>query len=144
MKTITGKIFTAKVTVERVQENSLAKKIKEEYAVKAVNFTDCEAKLTNEIAIYENVREGFDVLSEAVSPFEGVYIFDDGETYYKVKTEESYLDDFGNDKKKAHYYLLNATSFEQARKNIINALGNSLVDYTIAAVIKQNIIGVIE
>ena len=44
MKTISGKIFIVKVAVERQQEDGLVKKVKEEYSVKAVSFTDCEAK----------------------------------------------------------------------------------------------------
>jgi hypothetical protein len=144
MKTISGKIFTAKVSVERVQEDGLAKKVKEEYAVKAVNFTDCEAKLTKELASAENVKKSFDVLVEAVAPYSDVYVFDEGETFYKVKVQETYIDDYGKEKKNNYYHLVNATSFEQARKNIVEVYGGSMKDYTIAAIVEQNILEVIE
>lgn len=144
MKTISGKIFTAKVAVERVQEDGLAKTVKEEYAVKAVSFTDCEAKLTREVGSADNVKNSFDILAEAIAPYKEVYLFDDGDIYYKVKIQESVLDDYCKEKKLNYFYLLNATSFEQARKNIVEALKNWSADWTIAAVIEQKILEVFE
>ena len=144
MKTIIGKIFTVKVAVERVQEDGLAKKVKEEYAVKAVNFTDCEAKITKEVGSADNVKSSFDVLVEAVAPYSEVYIFDEGDTYYKVKMQETYTDDYGKERKNNYYHLVNATSFEQARKNIVEAYGDTMKDYTIAAIVEQKILEVFE
>lgn len=140
MKTISGKIFTAKVSVERMQDEGLIKKVKEEYALKAESFTDCEAKLTKEVGSADNVKGSFEILSESIAQYSEVFIFDEGEIFYKVKIQEKYLDDFGKEKKNCFYYLINATSFEQARKNIVEALGGSVNEYTIAAVIEQNII----
>ena len=144
MKSISGKIFIAKVKVDRPQEDGLMKSVKEEYACKAVNFTDCEAKITKEVGSADNIKGSFDILSETIAPYKEVFIFDEGDIFYKVKIQESYLDDFGKEKKINNFYLLNATSFEQARKNIVEALGGGMSDYTIAAVIEQKIIAVIE
>lgn len=144
MKIISGKIFTAKVSVERLQEDGLAKKVKEEYALKAISFTDCEAKLTKEVGSADNIRDSFDILSEAIAPYEEIFIFDEGDIFYKVKVQEIHYDDYGKIKKYGRYYLLNATSFEQAKKNIDEAIGGSMNDYTIAAVIEQNIIEAFE
>ena len=120
------------------------KSVKEEYACKAVNFTDCEAKITKEVGSADNIKGSFDILSETIAPYKEVFIFDEGEIFYKVKIQESYLDDFGKEKKNNNFYLLNATSFEQARKNIVEALGGTLNDYTIAAVVEQKTIEVFE
>lgn len=127
-----------------MQEDGLARVVKEEYAVKAVNFTDCEAILTKEVGSADNVKEKFDILSEAIAPYKEVFIFDEGEDFYKVKVAETYLDDNGREKKDYSYYLLNATSFEQARKNIETALAGWTSDWTIEAVIKQKILEVFE
>ena len=143
MKTISGKIFTVKVSVDREQEGGLVKKTKEEYACKAVNFTDCEAKITKEVGSAENVKASFDILAEAIAPYKEVYIFDEGEHFYKVKVQETYEDDYGKEKKENIYYLLNADSIEQARKNIVEAYAE-MTDYSIAAIIEQNIIAVFE
>ena len=140
MKTISGKIFTVKVKIDRQQEDGLVKKVNEEYACKAVNFTDCEAKITKEVGSADNVKDSFDIIAEAIAPFKEVFVFDEGEIFYKVKIQETYMDDFGKEKKNSYYYLLNATSFEQARKNIVEALGGTMKDYTIAAVVEQKII----
>lgn len=145
MRSISGKVFTAKVTVDRPQEDGLVKKVREEYACMAINFTDCEAKLTKEIGSADNVKGSFDILAEAVAPYKEVFIFDDGEIFYKVKIQEVTLDEVsGKDKKTSYHYLVNATSFDQARKNITEALGDSMMDYTIAAIIEQKILEVIE
>lgn len=139
MKTISGKIFTVKISVDREKEDGLVKKVSEFYAVKAINFTDCEAKITKEVGSADNIKASFDVLSEAVAPYKEIYIFDEGDIFYKVKITENWLDDYGNDKKTSTNYLVNAGSLEQARKNIIEAIGDSMNDYTVAAVIETKI-----
>lgn len=144
MKSISGKFFTTKISVEREKEDGLMKRVTEEYSVKAISFTDCEAKVTKEIGSADNIKDSFNVKSEAVAPYKEVFLFDEGDIFYKVKVQETWLDDFGNEKKNSIYYLLNATSFEQARKNIVEALGTTLKDYTIASVIEQKTLEVIE
>ena len=144
MKSISGKIFIAKVKVDRPQEDGLMKSVKEEYACKAVNFTDCEAKITKEVGSADNIKGSFDILSETIAPYNEVFIFDEGDIFYKVKIQETYTDDFGKEKKNSFFYLLNATSFEQARKNIVEALGETMKDYTIAAVVEQKTLEVFE
>ena len=144
MKSISGKIFIAKVKVDRPQEDGLMKNVREEYCCKAVNFTDCEAKITKEVGSADNIKDSFDILSETIAPYKEVFIFDEGDIFYKVKIQESYLDDFGKEKKINNFYLLNATSFEQARKNIVEALGETMKDYTIAAVVEQKTLEVFE
>ena len=145
MRTINGTIFNVKVKVGRPTGDGLVKSQAEEYAVKAESFTDCEAKITQEVGSADNVKGGFDVLAEAVAPYKEVYLFDEGDIFYKVKITETTLDEYSAKEKKTSYcYLLNATSFEQARKNIVEALGNTMSDYAIAAVIEQKILEVIE
>ena len=144
MKSISGKIFIAKVKVDRPQEDGLMKNVREEYCCKAVNFTDCEAKITKEVGSADNIKGSFDILSETIAPYKEVFIFDEGDIFYKVKIQETYTDDFGKEKKNSFFYLLNATSFEQARKNIVEALGETMKDYTIAAVVEQKTLEVFE
>ena len=144
MKTISGKIFNVKVKIDRTQDDGLVKSVKEDYSLKAVNFTDCEAKITKEVGSADNVKGTFEVLAEAVAPFKEIYIFDEGEKYYKVKINESYVDDYGNDKTSASYYQVNADSLEQARKNIMEAIGGSMKDFTVAAVIETKVLDCFE
>jgi len=144
MKTISGKIFNVKVKIDRTQDDGLVKSVREEYCCKAVNFTDCEAKITKEVGSADNVKGTFEVLAEAVAPFKEIYIFDEGEKYYKVKINESYVDDYGNDKTSASYYQVNADSLEQARKNIMEAIGGSMKDFTVAAVIETKVLDCFE
>ena len=139
MKKICGKIFTVKVTIEREQQDGLMKKVKEDYACKAVNFTDCEAKITKEVGSADNVKASFDILAEAIAPFKEVHIFDEGDIFYKVKVQEPYTDDYGNEKKNSYVYLVNASSSEQAIKNIEEMYAHTTIDHTIAAVIETKI-----
>ena len=140
MKTISGKIFTVKVKIDRQQEDGLVKKVNEEYACQAVNFTDCEAKITKEVGSADNVKGSFDIVAETITPVRLVYVFDEGDIFYKVKIQEVTIDDFCKERKSNVYYLVNATSFEQARKNIVEALGGLTKDMTIAAVVEQKIL----
>ena len=144
MKTISGKIFNVKVKIDRTQDDGLVKSVKEDYSLKAVNFTDCEAKITKEVGSADNVKASFDVLAEVIAPYKEIYVFDEGDTYYKVKVQEPYIDDYGNEKNNTYNYLLNATSIEQARKNIMEAYGTTVRDYTIAAIVETKILDVFE
>jgi hypothetical protein len=144
MKTISGKIFIVKVKVDRPNDEGLVKTVREEYACKAVNFTDCEAKITQEVGSADNVKNSFDILAEAVAPYKEAFIFDEGENFYKVKVQEPYLDDSGNEKKSNIYYLLNADSVKQAGERIAEAYSGSVKDYTVAAIIDQKTLEVFE
>ena len=144
MKSISGKFFTAKISVEREKEDGLVRKVTEEYVLKAVSFTDCEAKVTKEVGSAETVKKSFEVKAEAIAPYNEIFLFDEGEIFYKVKIQDSWMDDMGNDKVTVYNYFLNATSFEQARKNIVEALGTTLKDYTIAAVVETKVLAVFE
>jgi hypothetical protein len=144
MKTISGKIFIVKVKVDRPNDEGLVKTVREEYACKAVNFTDCEAKITQEVGSADNVKNSFDILAEAVAPYKEAFIFDEGENFYKVKVQDPYLDDSGNEKKSNIYYLLNADSVKQAGERIAEAYSGSVKDYTVAAIIDQKTLEVFE
>ena len=144
MKKISGKVFTVKVSIEREQEDGLMKKVREEYCCQAVNFTDCEAKITKEVGSADNVKASFDILAEAIAPFNEVYVYDDSNIFYKVKVHEPYTDDYGNEKKNSFYYLVNADSIDGARKNIEAIYAGTTIDFTIAAIIETKIKEVFE
>ena len=144
MKKISGKIFIAKVKIDREKEDGLMKATKESYACKAVNFTDCEAKITKEVGSADNVKASFDVIAEAIAPFKEVYIFDEGDIFYKVKVKEPYTDDFGNEKKNSYVYLVNASSTEQARKNIEETYAHTTIDFAISDINETKILDVFE
>lgn len=144
MKKISGKIFTAKVKVDRPNDEGLVKTVREEYACTAVNFTDCEAKITKEVGSADNVKASFDILAEAVAPYKEVYVHDEGETFYKVKVQEPYTDDYGNEKNNNYYYLVNAGSVEQAGKRIEEVYKGTTIDFAIAAIIATKILEVFE
>lgn len=144
MKKISGKVFTVKVSIEREQEDGLMKKVREEYCCQAVNFTDCEAKITKEVGSADNVKQSFDILAEAIAPFNDVYVYDNSDIFYKVKVHEPYTDDYGNEKKNSFYYLVNADSIDGARKNIEAIYAGTTIDFTIAAIIETKIKEVFE
>lgn len=145
MKTISGKIFQGKVSYSKLAETGLVEKVKEEYAVVASTFAECERKLTDNIGADSSCEGDFDVIAEAIAPYCEAYIFDDGDYYYKVKvTETIYNESTGNEREVGRYYLVNASTLDEARKNIITAFGTTIKDYKIVAVIEQNILNIIE
>ena len=146
MKKISGKLFNVKVKIGREKNNGLVKDVREEYACRAVNFTDCEAKITKEIGSADNVKASFDILAEAIAPYKEAYIFDETEEchFYKVKVAEITLDDYDEEKKSFVYFLVSATSIDQARKNTEELYKETSIDYSIAAIIETNILDVFE
>lgn len=139
MKSITGSWFFVTVKVDVLGEDGMARRTSEQYVVDAMTFTECEARVTEEVA-----GGGVEVIKESKAPFTEVFLSDDesDHRWYKVKVKLITIDEkTGKEKKSTVVYLVQAKSNEAASRNAKEMLGGD-VDYELADVVETSVIDV--
>jgi len=123
----------------------LQKKVTEQYVVDALSFTEAEARIIDQMSQY--ISGEFEVQEIDRCVFKEIF-FSDGEmddSWYKAKLHFITIDEkTDKEKKTVVNYLVQAGSFEGARKNIAEVMGGTMIDYRIAGVNETNIMDVYE
>lgn len=136
----TEKFFEVTIRYDKTMEDGMTKKVNESYLVKAVTFSDAEAKIIDEMKPF--IKGEFDVVSMKITKYQEI-IRKDGERFYKAKVNTIVLDErTEKEKKTPSYYLVDANTIEDARKAVLDFLGNSMLDFEIEALQETRIIDV--
>ena len=145
MRSRTATWFLCKIRYEKTMEDGLQKKVNENYVVDAVNFTDAEARITKEMSSY--ISGEFTVEEIDRCKF-GEIFFSDQDTadkWYKAKLQFITIDEKTEKEKRTTVnYLVQGSSLENARKNIDEVMGGTMIDYVIVGVNETNYIDVFE
>ena len=145
MRSRTADWFVCDIRYEKMMEDGLQKKVKEQYVVDALSFSEAEERIIEEMASY--ISGEYDVVEIDRAPFKEIFFSDDemADKWYKAKLQFITIDEKTEKEKKTKVtYLVQAGSFEGARKNIDEVMGGTMIDYRIAAVIETNIMDVFE
>ena len=144
MKSITGMWFLCKIRYEKTMDDGATKKVTEQYVVNAISFTEAEARITQEMSSY--ISGDFEVVEIDRCQFKEVFFVEDGvvaDKYYKAKLQFITIDEkTEKEKKTSVYYLVQADSFEHARRNIDEVMGGTMIDYIISSVSETQVIDV--
>lgn len=135
MKTVTSKWKECIVRYEKTMDNGTQKKVKEIYVVDALSFTEAEARITDEMKSY--ISGDFEVVNINPTQYNEIMFSDDpaADKWYKARLQFITLDEKTEKEKRANvYYLCQASSFENARANIVTVMSSSMIDYVIAKV----------
>ena len=145
MRSRTANWFICKIRYEKVMEDGLQKKMTEQYVVDALSFTEAEARIIEEMSQYISGEFKVEEIDRCV--FKEIF-FSDEETadkWYKAKLKFITIDEkTEKEKKSTVYYLVQAGSFEGARKNIDEVMGGTMIDYVIDTVSETKIMDVFE
>lgn len=134
------KFFEVTIRYDKTMEDGMTKKVNESYLVKAVTFSDAEAKIIDEMKPF--IKGEFDVASMKITKYQEI-IRKDGERFYKAKVNTIVLDErTEKEKKTPSYYLVDANTIEDARKAVLDFLGSSMLDFEIEALQETRIIDV--
>lgn len=141
MKGISAQWYVCKVRLDRTQENGTVKKVTEAYAVDAVDFTEAEARTTEEVAQYATGE--FEVKHISPAPFKEV-VFDDlyspDMRYYDVKIVVLSLDErTGREKQTNVRFLVQAPYVWAATDNLGEYMKGTMLDYRVVAVSETTI-----
>lgn len=143
MRKLNASFFESKVRHEAVLEDGTQAKVVECYAVDAISFTECEARVTEFMGQY--VSGEFEVLTESHAPYSDILRDEESDKFYKVNANFITLNEKTNKEKKTKYVVLvEATSIDDARKKFDEFMSGSMVDYVITAVSESNVMGVVE
>lgn len=145
MRSRTSTWFETKVRYDKVMEDGETKKVTEPYVVDALSFSEAESRITEEISHY--VSGEFDV--KAITPaVYGEIFFSDIDTddkWFKARLAFITIDEkTEKEKRTSSSYLVQAGSVSTAVKHIEEVMGNTMIDYEIAAITETKIMDVFE
>lgn len=136
--------FECKVKMEKMVEGSdLPKKIQEVYLVDALNFTEAETRIIEEVSPYTSGELEVTDIKKAryaeMFPCE----LDSADKWYKVKCVFIKLDEKTmQEKRSSQNILVQAGDLRDAVKYFDEGMKSSMVDYCIASVSETNILDV--
>lgn len=145
MRSRTTNWFETTVRYDRQAEDGGQKKVNETYVVDALSFGEAEETITKEMEPY--ISGEFEVKNITPASY-GEVFFSDSETddrWYKAKLTFITLDEKTEKEKRTSVnYLVQASDFNGAVKNIEDMMSGSAIDYMIANISETKIMDVYE
>lgn len=135
--------FECKVKYERNMQDGGLKKVCEPYLVDAINFTEAERRIIEEIKPF--MMGEFEVSNITKARYAELFetIDDSADRWFKVKLLFITLDEkSGKEKKSSHNVLVQASDLRDAIKRLDQGMKGSMMDYTIASVAETAIMDV--
>lgn len=145
MRTRTSTWKECIIQYEKTLENCMQKKVRETYVVDALSFTEAEARIIEEMKSY--ISGEFDVANINPAVYKVIFFSDEAaaDKWYKARLQFITMDEkSGKEKRTNVYYLVQASSFENARQNIVEVMSGTMIDYVIAKVEETKIMDVFE
>ena len=145
MRSRTAIWFLCKIRYEKTMEDGLQKRVTEQCVVDALSFTEAEARIIEEMSSYINGE--FEVWEIDRAVFKEIFFSDDdmADKWYKSKLQFITIDEKTEKEKKTNvYYLVQGSSLENARRNIDEVMGGTMIDYVISAVSETAVFDVFE
>ena len=145
MRTRTAEWFETKVQYEKTMEDGMQKKVKEQYVVDALSFTEAENCITEEMSSY--ISGEFEVADIKKAAYKEIFFSDDAnaDRWYKAKLQFITIDEKTEKEKRSNvYYLVHAATLPGAVKNIDTVMGGTMIDYVIASIAETTIMDVFE
>lgn len=145
MKSITANWFECKIRYEKMQEDGTQKNVTELYVVDALSFSEAEERITEEMSSY--ISGSFEVRDIKKASYSEVFFSENenADLWFKTRLDFITLDEkSGKEKRSGAYFLVHASSFTDAVKNIQDANNGSLADYLINSVAETKIMDVFQ
>ncbi|MBE6284333.1 MAG: DUF4494 domain-containing protein [Mediterranea massiliensis] len=135
--------FECKIRYEKTMENGLAKKVNEPYLVDALNFTEAEARIIEEIRPF--MIGEFTVSDIKRANYSELFSSDEeaADRWFKCKLLFITLDErSGAEKKTSVQILVQAADLRDAVKKLDEGMKGTMADYQIASVAETAIMDV--
>lgn len=136
--------FECKVKYEKTMENGLIKKVNEPYLVDALNFTEAERRIIEEITPFMSGEfEVSDIKRAHYAELFEALTDDSADRYFRAKLVFITLDEkSGKEKKTSQNVLIQASDLRDAIKRLDEGMKGSMMDYTIASVTETSLMDV--
>jgi chlorite dismutase len=135
--------FECKIKYQKVVEDGLEKKVTEPYLVDALNFTEAEARITEEMRPF--ISGEFDVTNIKKANYSELFFSEEdaADKWYKCKVMFVTLDEkSGKEKRSATYILVQASDFTDALSKLKKGMEGTLADYEIASITETPLLDV--
>jgi len=145
MRSKTANWYECSIRYEKMMEDGKQKKVTEKYVVDAVSWGNAETMITEEMSAYIS---GEMTIPDISRPSYGEIFFsekDGDDKWYKVKLAFITINEKTQKEVKTRvYYLVQGHSVENARKNVIEVMETSMIDYEIKGIVETKIMDVFE
>jgi len=133
--------FEVSVKYRKTTESGVTKIVTEPYLVDALTFTEAESRINEKMA--ELVSEDFKVTNIRVANYSEVIGEDDGDMWFKSKVSLlAYDEESGKERKTNIFLLVHACDAKNAYDNTIEAMKDTVGDYSIPAISETRIVAV--
>lgn len=138
-----GNWFECKICYKKVLENGLEKTVTESYIVDALSFSEAEAKIIREMAVF--ISGEFEVSDIKKAKYSEIFTtkMESADRWFKVKLQFITLDEkSGVEKKTSSNVLVQAADLRDAIKKLDAGMKETMVDYIISSVVETMIMDV--
>ena len=145
MRSRTAFWFECKIAYEKVMEDGLQKKVKENYVVDALSFTEAESRIMEEMSSY--ISGEFTIEDIKIASYKEIFFSEEemADKWYKAKLQFITIDEKTEKEKRSNVnYLVQAGTLKGAVNNIQSVMGTTMIDYVIAAVAETTLMDVFE
>ena len=135
--------FECKIKYERAMDNGVMKKFNEPYLVDALNFTEAERRIIEEIAPF--MTGEFQVSDIKRARYAEIFETSDesADRWFKAKLTFVTLDEkSGKKKKSSHNVLVQCSDLRDAVKRLDEGMKGSMMDYVISSMTETMLMGV--
>ena len=137
------KFFETKVKYEKTQENGMQKKVTETYLVDALSFSECEDRIIDEMKVYISGEFEVNAIQRAKYNELVESVDTSADKWYKCKLLFITLDEkTEKEKKSAVHYLVQGSSLENAKNNMVKFMSTSSIDYEFVEIKETHIMDV--
>lgn len=145
LRSRTSTWFECKVRYEKTQEDGSEKLVNKLYVVDALSFTEAEASIIDNMAVY--VSGGLKIANINPANYNEIFFsdIDDDDLWFKARLAFITIDE-KKDKEKRTYvnYLIQAKSIERAKRYVDEVMGKTMIDYELKSLSETKIFDVFE
>ena len=145
MRSRTAIWFECRIAYEKTMEDGLQKKVKENYVVDALSFTEAESRIMEEMSSY--ISGEFTIEDIKIASYKEIFFSDEemADRWYKAKLQFITIDEKTEKEKRSNVnYLVQAGTLKGAVGNIESVMGTTMIDYVIASVNETTLMDVFE
>ena len=123
----------------------MQKKVKENYVVDALSFTEAESRIMEEMSSY--ISGEFTIEDIKIASYKEIFFSEEemADRWYKAKLQFITIDEKTEKEKRSNVnYLVQAGTLKGAVNNIESVMGTTMIDYVIATVAETTLMDVFE
>lgn len=136
--------FECKVRYDKTHEDGSKKRVTELYTVDALSFTEAEASIIDNMAVY--VSGELKIANINPANYNEIFFSgnDDDDLWFKARLAFITIDDKNKEKRTYVNYLIQAKSIERAKRYVDEVMGETIIDYELKSLSETKIFDVFE